>query len=185
MSTQKRSSFENLNYTDQNLAVSRPRQDSSRESKSPELTELLAKVDAALQAGRPKHGIDLIARSQNRSPWAMNALGVCNLRLGKYTEAIDIFRSLVLNTATLALREDAPTLFKINFATALLADHKVNGCIDVLSEINNDAHPSAQQLWAAINDWKCRFNVWERIDQFLGGEPTRPLNLDWPLGELE
>ena len=92
---------------------------------------------------------------------------------------------MVLNSGTLAFREEVPTAFKINFATALLADHKVSGCLDVLSEIQNDAHPAVKQLRAAIKDWKNHLNLWDRIDWSFGGEPARPLTLDWPLGELE
>jgi hypothetical protein len=184
MSIEYKTSIRNPTYDDP-LAASFSESNSPKEIKSPEVIELLKKADAALQAGKTKHALDIIVRSHHQSLWAMNAMGVCQLRLGNKEEAIDIFRRIALNSGTLALRKDVPTAFKINFATALLADHKVNGCLDILSEIQNDAHPAIQQLRAAIQDWKNHFNLWDRIDWFFAGEPSRPLTLDWPLGELE
>src|SRR5690554_839427 len=47
----------------------------------------------------------------DRSPKSLNALGVCHLRLGNYSEAVRIFRGLTLQPGCTWEREDIPPVY--------------------------------------------------------------------------
>jgi hypothetical protein len=150
----------------------------------PEAVEMLAKVQKLLDEGRPGDALDLIARAKVHSPWATNALGVCQLRLGNAAVALDVFRGLVLTSGGLVLRPDVPTVFKTNYAAALLATQNVSGCLGVLIEVRDDNNPAVQKLREAIRRWKSGLTFWQKVSWHLGGEPARPVVVDFPLGDL-
>src|SRR4051812_5805649 len=87
----------------------------------PEVAGVLDSVESLLHAGRPQQALDLLASARFSSPWAANATAVCLLRLGRAERAVELLRDLVLSAGGVCLRPDAPSTFKINFATALLA----------------------------------------------------------------
>lgn len=149
-----------------------------------EVAELLIRMEALLQAGEPQKAVDLIARTKLRSPWLTNALGVCQLRLGNAQGALELFRRLVLAPSGLMIREDAPTVFKTNFAAALLAAGDVGGCLRALAQTAED-HPAVGKLKAAIQHWKKSLTFREKLDWYLGGQPARPVALDFAPGDLE
>jgi hypothetical protein len=151
--------------------------------KPPEIADLLAKADQLLQAGEPKKALDLIARAKFNSPWTTNALGVCQLRLGNAKVAVDVFRGLVLAAGGILLRSDVPAVFKTNYATALLLAENMGGCLSVLAEVR-DEHPAVGKLKAAIQRWKEGMTLWQKINWYMGGQPDRPVALDFPPGDL-
>jgi hypothetical protein len=153
------------------------------ESRPPEVVDLLGKVAILLQEGHPDKALGVVSRARINSPWATNALGVCQLRLGNARGAVDVFRGLVL-AGSLFLRRDVPTVFKINYATALLAADNITGCVRVLAEIEEEGHPAVQQLRAVIRRWKGSLSLWQKVQWFLGDQPARPLVLDFTLGDL-
>jgi hypothetical protein len=136
------------------------------------------------QEGHADKALSLAARAGVTSPWVTNALGVCHLRLGNAKAAVEVFRGLLL-TGSLILREDVPTVFKTNYATALLAADNLAGCLRVLEELREEDNPAVQRLRAAIQRWQTSLSFWQKLNWYLGGQPARPLPLDFPLGELE
>src|SRR5262249_43084068 len=62
------------------------------EIKSPEVIELLSKVEQALREGQPAAALEAINRARVKSPWVTNAAGVCQLRLGNMKLALEVFR---------------------------------------------------------------------------------------------
>jgi hypothetical protein len=154
------------------------------DTRPPEVVDLLGKVEKLLEEGQPVVALERISRSKLSSPWLMNAAAVCQLRLGNAKVAVDTFRGLVLAAGGLVLREDVPTVFKANFAMALLADGNLSGGLRVLDEIREKEHPAVRELWDAVQQWKAAMTFWQRLWWSLGGEPPRPLILDFPLGCL-
>lgn len=140
-------------------------------------------VEKLLQEGQPRRALDLLVRSKPHSPWSTNATGVCMLRLGQAESAVELFRTLLLS-GSLILRPDAPTAWKVNFATALLMADNLSGCIQLLAEIQEEQHPGVQRLRAAIRSWQRGLPFWGRLRWFLGGQPARRVELDFPPGEL-
>ena len=155
------------------------------EAKSSQITELLRKIDSQLQEGQPKNALALISRGKVESPWVTNAAGVCLLRLGEAKQATQSFRSLVMSSGGWTIREDVPTVFKTNLATALLACNDIEGCRGVLSEVNDPQNPVVQQLLAAIQHWKKSLSLWEKVKWYTGDQPNRPVVLDFVLGDPE
>ena len=117
---------------------------------------------------------------------SQHAKGVCLLRLGRYKEAIDVFRRLVLNPGCIWMRPDRPLLYKTNFAVALLLGGHPAGCTAVLSEIDNDKHPSVVRLREIIKRWEKTLSFWQRFNwRWLVLEPENcPVNVDFVPGEF-
>jgi hypothetical protein len=153
--------------------------------KPPELANLFAKADQLLAAGRPAEAFLFISRAKSKSPWATNALAVCQLRQGNVRTALDIFRGLVLAAGGINVRSDIPVVFKTNFAVTLLHAQNVAGCLSVLAKLNEDEHPTVARLNAAIDRWKANLTLWERMNWYMGGHPDRPVEMDFPSGDLE
>ena len=122
-----------------------------------------------------------------KSPPIINARGVCLLRLGRPEAAIRAFRDLVLNPGSTWTRPDVPTHYKTNYATALLMGGHPSGCLDVLREINNEAHPAVERLRAAVKRWESSLPLLRRLNWRLGRlEPSNcKVSIDFTPGDLE
>lgn len=151
----------------------------------PNMVELLDKVGQLLEEGQAAKALELIAHAKVQSPWIKNALGVCQLRLGKSKLAVDVFRSLVLSAGGLTFRDDVPTVFIVNFAVALLMDGNLEGCLSALAGIQERDHPSMLKLQAAIERWKSQLTLWQRLGWILGGAPRANIKLEFPPGDLQ
>jgi hypothetical protein len=150
-----------------------------------EIAGLLDKVSKHLQEGNVERALEAIVRSKLRSSWAVNANGVCLLRLGRAKQAVDLFRGLVLAPGGMAFRADAPPAFRINFATALLADDNLGGCLSILHAINDEENPAVRQLRDAIQRFRDGISLWKRLQWRLGMPPSGRVAMDFPLGNLE
>jgi hypothetical protein len=162
-----------------------PGQTNGADRRPAEVVDLLGKVQRHLQEGEPKKALDLIARAKLTSPWVTNALGVCQLRLARAQMAVDVFRGLVLAAGGVILRRDVPAAFKTNFATDLLADANMAGCLRVLEEIRDEQNPAVQRLRGSLQRWQESLTFWQKLNWCMGGLPNLPLILDYPLGDLE
>jgi hypothetical protein len=105
------------------------------------------------------------------------------LRLGDAQGAVGVLRSLVLGMGV-ALKPDAPAVFKTNFATALLLENNVSGCLSALAEVHDAQDPAVIRLRAAIQRWKKNLSFREKVQWYLGGQPARKVDLDFPPGDL-
>ena len=123
----------------------------------------------------------------DRSTNNQNRRAVQLLRERQVDEALCILRSLVLKPGCTWMRPEVPSLVKRNFATALLLAGHPSGCLAILAEINDEAHPRAQQLRAAIKRWEKTLSFWQWLNWRTGWiEPTnRPATVEFVPGELE
>jgi hypothetical protein len=110
---------------------------------------------------------------------------VCQLRLGNARAALDTFRGLVLGAGGILLRKDDPAVLKTNYAVALLLTGNMGGCQSVLEEVKEEEHPAVGKLKAALRRWSQSLTLMERINWYMGGQPDRPVMLDFPPGDLE
>ena len=138
-----------------------------------------------LRAGMPEAALGVLRRSRDDSPWAVNARGVCHLRMGDSEAALDVFRSLALAPGGLIMRRDATAAVKMNYAAALLLSDNLSGCLDVLAETRGESHPAAARLRGAIRGWKEGLSFWQKINWWMGGQPHKPVALDFEPGDLE
>jgi hypothetical protein len=150
----------------------------------PDVADLVGKANELLGEGQTTKALNLLSRSKIKSPWVTNALGVCQLRQGNSKVAVDVFRSLVLASGGLIIRNDVPTIFRTNYATALLADGNLAGCIAVLAEIRDEHNPGVKRLREAIRRWEQGLGFWRRLNWLLGSQPDEPVTLAPPLGDV-
>jgi hypothetical protein len=150
--------------------------------RSPELVKVLEKAKEQLESGKFQEALRTL--SGYDSEWTRNARGVCYLRMGDTDAAINTLRGLAV-TQHLSLRPEAPLIFKINFAAALLLSGNIGGGLGVLDDIRDENQPAVQKLRAAIQRWKASMSFWEKLRWWLGGEPSRPFTLGFPAGEFE
>lgn len=141
-----------------------------------------SKVRRFLENNRVEEALAL-ARSRHDS-LMKNAQGVCLMRQGKADEAIRIYRTLLLDSTGLFLREDLPTVYKTNYAFALMLSGHAAGGINILTELSDVDHPSVHQLRFVVGAWKARLSLMQKLGLTLGLEPKRPVVLDFPPGEL-
>ncbi|MGD2111193.1 MAG: hypothetical protein PVI86_17585, partial [Phycisphaerae bacterium] len=145
-------------------------------NRSPQKSDegVLTRVRTLLKAGRTEDALDFIRTYNQSSPGTTNAYGVCLMRAGHVSKAIEVLRSLVVKPAGVLLKDDVPTRYKVNFATALFLDNNVFGCLSVLQEIGDETDPSVVRLRREMGRWKQSLSKWERIGyRFLGQVPKR------------
>jgi hypothetical protein len=75
-------------------------------------------------------------------------------------------------------------VFLTNFATALLMDHNVSGCVSALGAARDEPNPSVQRLRDAIRKWKAGLSLWQKICWYWGDTPGSPIELGFPPGEI-
>jgi hypothetical protein len=149
----------------------------------PEEEATLLKAEEALRAGGPRGALQFLTRSKAAGPWATNARAVFLMRLGEHRLALDALRGLVLGVGS-SLRHDAPAVFKANYATALLLDGNMTGCVVALGQARDEGHPAVRRLREAIRRWESTLTLWQRVILFMGGMVAQPFELGYPPGEL-
>lgn len=150
-------------------------------------------ADAALErivrhitAGNYPKALDLL-RAAPHTPSNRNALGVCLLRMGRIEEALRVYRNFVLAPGCTWMRHDLPTVYKTNFATALLLAGHPNGCLELLAEIHDQSQPAVERLLAVIARWEAGLAFWQRLAWKLGRfEPDNcRVSLEFTPGEFD
>jgi hypothetical protein len=149
-----------------------------------EVAALLHEVRKLLDVGNTAEALERIGRSKLSSPWLLNAAAVCQLRLGNTRFAVDALRGLVIANG-LFLRGDVPTVFKVNFAAALIADDNLSGGLRALGELGDDPHPAAQEARESVRRWEASMTFWQSVWWWVAGTPPWPLMLSFPPGRLE
>jgi hypothetical protein len=144
----------------------------------------LQQVESRLAAGEPRQAIELLPKQATTDPWIENARGVCLMRLGQHEAAIALFRGLVLHEGSMFLRQDRPTGFATNFATALLLGGNLRGCISVLHDLNAVGDATSARLEHLIERWKRSLGWWERLRFSSYGMVARPVELDHAPGQI-
>lgn len=116
-----------------------------------------------------------------------NAKGVCLLRLGQAHAAVVLYREIVFKPGCSWVRPELPTPYKVNFATALLLNGNISGCVGVLNEALDPTHPGIQRLRACIRRWERGLTFWQRLNWMCGwtDESNSHVPLDFEPGLLE
>lgn len=136
--------------------------------------------------GHYEQAVTLSRKSGASDLDVINARGVCLMRLGKYREAVVLFRNLVLQPGCVGMRYDRPAHYKTNYATALLLGGHVGGCLDVICELGDQAPQRTALLRNAIQRWVATLPFWTWCNwKVYGVEPlTYPVTLDFDAGEF-
>jgi len=147
-------------------------------------TELLREVQVFLDAGQPDKALEALRSNRQRSKALLNAYGVCLMRTGQIDKANAVFRDLAIPGGGFCLDPDAPTVFKTNYATALLLGKHVDGCVGVLNQIKDQSHPAVRRIRGAIEEWKRTLGRVRRFFIPLLGLPDEAVPLAFPPGDL-
>ncbi len=83
----------------------------------------------------------------------------------------------------LLMRQNVPTPWKTNFATALLLCGQRLGCRGVLDEIGDESDPSVQRPRQAISRTRSQRTHWQKFCDWVRGI-ERPVHLGIPPGEF-
>jgi hypothetical protein len=160
------------------ITVKNHAQDDRREA------DLFQEVETLLNENRPEEALERIKAAGVRSKAMRNAYGVCLMRAGRIDKANAVFRELVLPGTGFFLDPEAPTVFKTNYATVLLLGTHVNGCVEVLSQIEDQNHPSVIRIRSAIAAWKRTLGPVRRWLSPLLGLPEKVVPLTFAPGDL-
>ncbi|MFH1748860.1 MAG: hypothetical protein ABIG44_17645 [Planctomycetota bacterium] len=149
------------------------------------VSDVLALVQKLLNIGKPKEAVELVRKYGTGSSALSDAYGVALMRSGETAKAVEVYRGLCINESGFALKQNLPTNFKTNYATALLLAKNVSGCQSLLAEINQEQDAYVQKLRAAIGRWRRSLGWWKRLAfDWYDAEPDKPVPLDFQPGEL-
>lgn len=145
----------------------------------------LARIVRFAETGQYDKALDLLRKAGPDFRFR-NALGVCLLRVGRTADAVRIFRDIVLQPGCTWTRPGLPTVYKTNYATALLLSGRPSGCLEILAEVRKEANPTADRLRDAIARWQSTLSFWRRIDWRLNhvDPPNCQIPIDFPPGEF-
>ncbi len=146
---------------------------------------LLDRVRQLLDEGKPEKAVDVLHRIGSDSPAIRNAYAVCLMRMGETEKAVSVYRRLLLPDDGVVLRDDAPVLFKTNFAIALLMENNISGCVEILNDLKDEQTPSIKRLRDVVTQWRKSIGWWRwlLVTRF-GMAPARPVTLDFAPGEI-
>ena len=146
---------------------------------------LIVAVDRRLAEGRRDDALHLLRTFKAESLEMRNAYGVGLMRAGEFNTAIDVFRSLVLDSSGVCVKPDVPDTVLVNYATALLLARNVTGCVEALKDVRVQNHAGVIRLLSAINEWKKQMSWWRRAWLRLSGvSPSITVVLGYAPGEL-
>lgn len=164
--------------------LSKPSAPANEVQVSERVQALYRKAVHLLESGRVREALEAVRTNASSDPALKNLFGVCLLRAGQADDAVKLYRQLVMSSAGLTLRPEAPVLFKLNFATALALNGQVAGAVSVLDEIADESHPGVQRLREAIAVWRSSLPWHRRLLWRCGLEPQQPFLLGFDAGRI-
>jgi hypothetical protein len=126
-------------------------------------------VDLIMQeatSGHCERALHVAYEHGTQDPLVANAVGVCLLRLGRTSEAVGHYHSLLFSSGCTAMRHDRPAYLILNYATALLLSGQPDACLGVLQE-TEDRSATAKQLREAIKRWEATLTFGEKLDWWI------------------
>ncbi len=147
-------------------------------------TSALDRVRDLLAQGRLDDALEYLDHVGQTTPEFQNARAVCLMRLGKVPQAVSLLRDLVFR-GNICIPSDAPVLYLINFATAMLLANYKDGAMPILKGLDARRYPQVGELKEAIERWVRGLNFLERCGYHLGLYPGKPIRMDFPLGRIE
>ncbi|MCO8123867.1 tetratricopeptide repeat protein [Stieleria sp. TO1_6] len=153
---------------------------------APSLPAALTRSASLIRKGDYQSAAKLLQSSGNGTS-IRNTLGVCLMRLGRYDEALVVFRQFVLAAGNISERSDISNLCKRNFAMALLLNGSPSGALTVLAEMREPDQPVTVRIYETIQAWERSLSWLRRLDWKLNRiEPARcRIPIDFEPGEFD
>lgn len=149
-------------------------------------TKSVAPIDRIrelLNQGRPQDALKFIEHLDQKTPVMENARAVCLLRLGHIEQAVNVLREVVFQ-GNICMPSDAPVLYQLNFATAMLMCNYKSAAMSILDTLDPKGHPEAARVKEAIDRWVQSQGLLGRFRCRLGLYPARPVKIDFLPGEV-
>jgi len=123
--------------------------------------------------------------ASNRDLEVRNVCAVCLMRMNRFEEAIDLLRTVSINSSINRLRDDVPVHIRINFATSLYFGGRPAGGLEALQELRCDDHPAVKLVREHARGWVAQMSFIRRLDWKLNGiapkqlptPPSQPLGI--------
>ncbi len=114
-----------------------------------------------------------------------NICAVCFIRLHRFAEAIDLLRTVTLNTQINQVRNDVPDHIRVNFAIALFFGGHPAGGLEALREIDREQDPAVVMLREQARKWVASMSFFRRLDWRLNGVVPKvlPVPPNEPMGK--
>jgi hypothetical protein len=153
------------------------------DSRSPSVTDRIMEEAAS---GRCDLALGVANVHGVQDPLVANAKGVCLLRLGRTSEAVSLYRSLLFAPGCSSMRHDRPAYIKLNYATALLVAGRPDACLDVLQEMDDDQSTTAERLREAIRRWEVTLSFGQKLDWWINhvAPSGRTVPIDFTPGDF-
>lgn len=163
--------------TQANMPAPAGRKDAKAQSTPAMEPTVREKVKELLQAGQPQKALGMIKNTDWLTEEPVNAKVVCLLRLGRPNEVLPLLRPYVVTNQNLLIKSSSA--LKVNFATALLLDGNVSGCLHILDEMHDEDNPTVQQLQTGIKQWRKGLLFRQVLLLYCSDRPKSPVKLDF------
>lgn len=122
--------------------------------------------------------------NDNRNIEVRNTCAVCFMRMHRFKEAMDVLRTVALNSAINVVRNDVPDHVRINFAIALFYGGQPAGGLEALQEIRRESDPCVIMLREQARQWVASMGFFRRLDWRMNrvAPKTMPVPPAEPLG---
>lgn len=118
---------------------------SSGDNKAVKLDPKLHQARELISRGEYQRALAVLPAA-SRHLEVRNTCAVCFIRMHRFKDAIDLLRTVSLNTRTNEVRNDVPDHIRINFAIALFYGGQPSGALDAIREIDREQDPSIVML---------------------------------------
>ncbi len=150
----------------------------------PTLSGFLVRVQDLLAINKPQEALEVIAKSRLESPAAKNARAVCLLRMDQVQPATAILRELLFPRDSISPSPDVPAIFYTNYVTAMLMQGNLTAATGILAQVPDKKHPAVLRLRETLQQWRGTLGIGWRMLSFLGFYPERPVDLEFPPGDI-
>lgn len=126
----------------------------------------------------------LLSGMLDGSVWMLNAMAVCQMRMGNPHKAFALLIDLVYHKNSVVLQSETSDSTKLNLATAMLMMGNVEGALSMLREVRCQTQMKAN-IENSIRVWKKKQSIFSRIGMMFGIYPNKKVELDFPPGQIE
>lgn len=146
---------------------------------------IMKQIREEASAGHYGQALEIARGDAAQNPLVANAMGVCLLRMGRISEAVAVYRALLLTPGATTMRPDRPLYFKLNYATALLLWGQPEACLEVLQDIEAESD-TAERLREAIKRWETGLSFGQKLDWWINrvAPPGRRIMVDFAPGDF-
>ncbi|MCA9038779.1 MAG: hypothetical protein KDA65_00390 [Planctomycetaceae bacterium] len=148
------------------------------------IQDRIQRVASLVDSGHYQDALHMLSSGNTTLPEIRNARGVCLMRMKRYRESLDLFKSLVIPLNCTWMRPELPVIYRANLVTALILAQLPQGAHLALLEIQEQDHPSIIRLRQVMERWISQLSWPKWLQWKYGFDINEPISLDFPPGEI-